>query len=248
MSPKSATKTSLISGSMTRSPYRRKNGGASFGSARMSASETTTKTGNQTFGLMKIADSATAVQRSVTNVALMSSFPTFVVLSPRSTSTEYTTARDVVESAVPAISDALRVQSRTKYATGPATTNGPANDETPMPIVAFARSRMYVGSTSMPARNVRTIEANFAMKSSQSAVWRWNTLPTTTPSVSSIRATVMPSSTESIDATSTTAARTAASWTGLMTTSYFASSQTFGRGHQPRRAIGREPHRARRQL
>jgi hypothetical protein len=29
------------------------------------------------------------------------------------------------------------------------------------------------------------------------------------------------------------AARTAASWTGLTVTSYFASLLTFGRGHQP---------------
>jgi hypothetical protein len=74
---------------------------------------------------------------------------------------------------------------------------------------------MYAGSTSIPARNVSTIDPNLAMKSSQSWVWRYKTFPAATPSVSSSSATVMPSSTETMVATSTTAARTAASWTGL---------------------------------
>jgi hypothetical protein len=60
------------------------------------------------------------------------------------------------------------------------------------------------------------MEANLARKSSQSAVPRSNTFPTTTPSVSSIKATVTPSSTDTIEATTITAARTAASWTGSM--------------------------------
>ena len=81
------------------------------GSARISASETTRNTGNQAFGLMKMAESATAVHRSVTNVALMISLPMFVSVSARSTSTAYTTASEVVESAVPAMSDALPLQS-----------------------------------------------------------------------------------------------------------------------------------------
>jgi hypothetical protein len=49
------------------------------------------------FGLMKIAESATAVQRSVTNVALMTSLPMPVSVSPRSTRTAYTTASEVVD-------------------------------------------------------------------------------------------------------------------------------------------------------
>ena len=57
------------------------------GNARIRASETARKIGNQTFGLMKIADSASAVQRSVTNVALISSFPMLDSVRPRSTST-----------------------------------------------------------------------------------------------------------------------------------------------------------------
>jgi hypothetical protein len=48
----------------------------------------------------------------------------------------------VVDRAVPAISDALRVQSTRKYDVSDATTKGPANDATPIPTVAFARSRM----------------------------------------------------------------------------------------------------------
>ena len=108
----------------------------------MRASDTTRKTGNQTFGLMKIAESATAVQRSVTNVALIRSFPISVSVSPRSTSTEYTTASDVVESAVPAIREARPLQSSAAYATSEATTNGPMNDTTPIPTVAPSRRRM----------------------------------------------------------------------------------------------------------
>jgi hypothetical protein len=62
--------------------------------------------------MMKIAESASAVQRSVTNVALISSLPMLDSVKPRSTSTEYTTASEVVESAVPAINDARPLQSR----------------------------------------------------------------------------------------------------------------------------------------
>jgi hypothetical protein len=51
----------------------------------MRASDTTRNTGNQAFGVMKIAESARAVQRSVTNVALISSLPTFVSVRARST-------------------------------------------------------------------------------------------------------------------------------------------------------------------
>jgi len=137
-----AAKTSLISGSMTRSPYRPKNHGAIRGSASTNATDTTRKTGNQRFGLMKIADSASAVQRSVTNVALMSSLPIAVSVSPRSTSTAYTTASEVVESAVPAMSEARTVQSSRRYAASEATTNGPAKDARPIPIEARSRCRM----------------------------------------------------------------------------------------------------------
>ncbi len=53
----------------------------------MSATETARKAGNHAFGLIKIADNAIAVQMSVTNVALIRSLPTFVVVRSRSTST-----------------------------------------------------------------------------------------------------------------------------------------------------------------
>jgi hypothetical protein len=91
---------------------------------------------------MKIADSASAVHRSVTNVALISSLPIAVSVSPRSTSTAYTTASEVVESAVPAMSDARTVQSRRKYATSEATTNGPTKEAMPIPSDASSRRRM----------------------------------------------------------------------------------------------------------
>jgi hypothetical protein len=66
------------------------------------------------------------------------------------------------------------------------------------------------GSTSIPARKVKTIEANLAMKSSHSWLCRSKAFPKTTPSVNSSKATVMPSSTENRLATRITAARTAA--------------------------------------
>lgn len=72
---------------MTRFPYRGKNHEASFGKRRMSPTETMRKMGNQTFGSRKITESASAVQMSVTNVALMSSLPMRESVRPRSTST-----------------------------------------------------------------------------------------------------------------------------------------------------------------
>ena len=74
------------------------------------------------------------------------------------------------------------------------------------------------------------------MKSSHSCECRSNTLPTTTPSDSSRRATATPSSTEMMLARRMTPARTAASWTG--STDYLhVASLTFGRGHQRRSAV-----------
>jgi hypothetical protein len=107
----------------------------------MRISDTARKTGNQAFGFTKIADRANAVQMSVTKVALIRSLPTWVAFRPRSTSTAYTTAREVVERAVPAMSDALTVQPRRRYETSDAATNGPAKDETPMPREAGRRRR-----------------------------------------------------------------------------------------------------------
>src|SRR6266540_3798970 len=91
---------------------------------------------------MKIADSASAEQRSVTNVALIKSLPTFVRVRPRSTRTAYTTASDVVESAVPAISDALTVQPIAKYEMRDAVANGPAKDATPIATVIPSSTEM----------------------------------------------------------------------------------------------------------
>src|SRR6266508_1582660 len=75
------------------------------------------------------------------------------------------------------------------------------------------------------------------MKSSHSCVPRWKTLPTTTPKVSSSRATVIPSSTDAMLATRTTAASTAASWTGSTLTSTNLEGGV-GRGHQPEGRLG----------
>ncbi len=95
------------------------------------------------FGLMKMADRASAVQRSVTNVALIRSLPILVCVSPRSTRTAYTTASDVVDGAVPAIKDARVLQSRMRYAVVEATTNGPRNETTPIPNDAPSRRHVH---------------------------------------------------------------------------------------------------------
>src|SRR6185312_1123632 len=155
---------------------------------------------------MKIADSAIAVHMSVTKQADMTSLPIRVELSPVSTSTAYTTASDVVDSAVPAISDALSVQPSSQADTAHETRKGPAKDTSPMLTEAPKRSLKSSGSTSAPARNVRTIDANDAMNASHGVFGsRWNRLPATTPSPSSSRATEIPSSTETMLASTTTA-------------------------------------------
>ncbi len=79
--------TSLISGSITRSPERSKNHGEIFGSATISATDTTRNTGSHAVGLMKMTDSAITVHMSVTKHALMISLPTRTVFRPVSTST-----------------------------------------------------------------------------------------------------------------------------------------------------------------
>ena len=70
---------------------------------------------------------------------------------------------------MPAISDAFVVQPSGPIATSVASTNGPAKDAKPIEIDAQKRSRKSSGSTSVPARNVSTIDAKPAMKTSQSA-------------------------------------------------------------------------------
>jgi hypothetical protein len=127
--------------------------------------------------------------------------------------------------------EAFPDQSRARYATSDATTNGPANETTPMPSDDPSRRRMYEGSTSIPARNVSTIDANEASRSSHCWLSMSKALPTAIPSVSSTRATVTPSSTETMLASRMVAARMAASWTG--STGDLRGRGTSGRSHQP---------------
>ena len=89
--------------------------------------------------------------------------------------------------------------------------NGPMKDTIPIPTEAVRRRRMYAGSTSIPARNVRTMEANAAMNVSQSWLWKSKALPATTPNVSSMSATVTPNSTETMLASRAIVTSTAAS-------------------------------------
>ena len=122
-----------------------------------------------------------------------------------------------MERAVPAISDALALHPSGPSAISVAAANGPANETTPIAIDAPKRSRKSSGSTSAPARKVSTTEAKLAMKASQLAFGsRSKALPRATPSASSTSATEMPISTETMLASSTAAARMAASWTGSM--------------------------------
>src|SRR6266545_7287041 len=90
-------------------------------------------------------------------------------------------------------------------------------ETTPMLTEATQRSRKSSGSTSAPAKKVRTIEAKVAMKTSQLVSGSTlNRLPTTTPSPSSISATESPTSTEMMLARTTVAASTAATCVGSM--------------------------------
>ena len=95
----------MISGSITRLPYRLKYPEASLGSPKISATETTANGTIQIVGLMNSTVRPVTVAMSVTKVADISRFPTSSPLNPVSTRTAYTTARLVVESASPAISD-----------------------------------------------------------------------------------------------------------------------------------------------
>src|SRR6266508_1613273 len=123
------------------------------------------------------------------------------------------------------------------------TRKGAAKDTLPSKSDAF-HSRLNCGtSTSAPARNVKTIPAKVPMKASQSGTPVSKALPTTTPSASSISATEIPSSTEIVDAARIAAARITATASSLTSTSC-ERRFVWGRGHQPRRAVGREPHRA----
>ena len=79
--------TSLISGSITRLPYRGKNDLAARGSPTMSAMETSANGTIQIVGFRKRTVSPVTVAMSVTNVADMSRLPTSSRFSPVSTST-----------------------------------------------------------------------------------------------------------------------------------------------------------------
>ena len=87
ISRKSAAKTSLISGSITRFPYRPKNQGEIFGSPTMSVTDASTNGTIQIVGVMNRSVSPVTVAMSVTKVADISRLPTSSRLSPVSTST-----------------------------------------------------------------------------------------------------------------------------------------------------------------
>ncbi len=149
---------------------------------------------------MNSRESASAVPRSVTNVAAMIVLPISVFVSPVSTSTAYTTANEVVDIAIPAISDCRMSQPATKYANRPAPTNGSRNESPPMRTDPLSFRRNSDGSTSAPARNVSTMPANEARKSIHGVEVTPKAFPVTTPKAISMIATESPISTLTIEA------------------------------------------------
>ena len=123
-----------------------------------------------------------------------------------------------------------------------ATANGARNETAPIAMLARHSRRNWGTSTSAPARNVRTTPANEPTNASQSGTVTVKTLPTTTPAASSIRATESPISTETVLAIRIVTASTAASASSL-TAPPSGHGLPGGRGHQPVRAVRREPHR-----
>ena len=107
----------------------------------MNTTDTPTKGTIQRFGETNRIDSAAAVPKSVTNVADISRLPINVWLRPVSTSTAYTTARLVVESAIPAILAASADEPRPQYANAIATRNGARKDTPPNERLAFHSRR-----------------------------------------------------------------------------------------------------------
>ena len=162
----------------------------------------------QRFGVMKRTDSPSTVRMSVTNVADMMRLPITDWLSPLSTSTAYTTARLVVESASPPISDWSRFQPINQWHVTSATTNGAPNETTPIAALARHSRRSCGRSTSAPARNVSTTPAKEPMKVSQSGTVTVKTFPMITPPASSRSAADSATSTETMLAIRITTAST----------------------------------------
>jgi hypothetical protein len=92
------------------------------------------------------------VPRSVTNVELMISLPMWVAFRPVSTSTAYTTASDVVASAIPPICAAFQSQPNPYRQANITPMNGTRNDNPPISTLGLRVARMCAGSTSAPAR------------------------------------------------------------------------------------------------
>lgn len=153
--------------------------------------------------------------RSVTNVDDMINWPMRVADRPVSTSTAYTTAREVVDRAMPPISAARQSQPAAYRQASRANANGARNDSVPISRLAFQLLRSATGSTSAPARTVSTTDPKLAKNTSQSGMARCRVLPTTMPARISMTATDRPSSTENILATNAVMASTAATVSGV---------------------------------
>ena len=130
----------------------------------MTINDTTMNTDVYIVGLRNNTLNAMAVPISVKNVDAIKSLPTCVFDRPVSTSTEYTTASEVVDNAVPAIRDADMAQPAIKYVNRKTPMNGAKNDMAPIRKDSLNFSRISSVSISVPARNVRRMPAKLAIK------------------------------------------------------------------------------------
>src|SRR5207247_3102193 len=117
---------------------------------------TAINTSSQTLKLAKRPPSATTVPKSVMKHAARIILPIAVSLNPPSIITAYTTATEVVETAMPAICAWCKDQPKPNCATNQTTANGAANESAPIRTLTRQLALSETGSISAPARNVST--------------------------------------------------------------------------------------------
>src|SRR5262249_14090834 len=105
----------------------------------------------------KINPNATTVPRSVMKHAPSTVLPYSVVLKPNSIITAYTTATDVVDMATPASQLAAGSHPSSHRAAAAQPRKGAKKLTSPTAVASFHLRRNTSGSSSAPARKVRTI-------------------------------------------------------------------------------------------
>src|SRR6266581_4510783 len=150
-------KINFTSGSLTRvAPSLAMMNLVHFGMNHSIADMTATKTSSQMLKSANNVPSAKTVPKSVMKHAARIILPIAVSLNPPSIITAYTTATEVVESAMPAICAWCKDQPKTNCANSQTTTNGAANERTPINTLTRQLALRETGSISAPARNVST--------------------------------------------------------------------------------------------